>query len=180
MTVFKRISLVLASALFYYLIFYFNKLLFESYEFSYGVNWVFIPSGIQLLLVLVALEEGAVGIALASFLIGLENYYLESALRTLITGLISGFAPLLARKICFDFMGVDQQLIKITPKAIFQMSVVFAFISAILHQLWFFYNGKSDAFLQSLLVMAVGNLLGTALVLTTLKLLTSKIDKVHL
>ena len=180
MTVIKKIALVLACALFYYLIFYFNKLLFEAYEFSYGVNWVFIPSGIQLLLVLVALEEGAVGIALASFLIGLENYYLESALRTLITGLISGFAPLLARKICFDFMGVDQQLIKITPKAIFQMSVVFSFISAILHQLWFFYNGKSDAFLQSLIVMAVGNLLGTALVLTALKLLTSKIDKIHL
>ena len=64
--------------------------------------------------------------------------------------------------------------------AILQMSVVFALISATLHQLWFFYNDKSDAFIQSLLVMALGNLLGTALVLTTLKLLTPKIDKVPL
>ena len=60
------------------------------------------------------------------------------------------------------------------------MSVVFALISATLHQLWFFYNGKTDAFLQSTLVMAIGNLLGTALVLTILKLFTSKIDKTHL
>jgi hypothetical protein len=60
------------------------------------------------------------------------------------------------------------------------MSIVFAFISATLHQLWFFYNGKSDAFLESLVVMAIGNLMGTALVLTTLKLLTSRIYKAHL
>ena len=91
-----------------------------------------------------------------------------------------GGSPLLARKICFDFLGVDKELTKITSKAILQMSVVFAFISATLHQLWFFYNDKSDAFIQSLLVMALGNLLGTALVLTTLKLLTPKIDKVPL
>jgi hypothetical protein len=180
MTTIKRIALVLACALFYYLIFYLNKLLFDTYEFSYGVNWVFIPSGFQLLLVLVAIFDGAIGIALASFVIGLESYYLDTVVRTLITGLISGGSPLLARKICFDFLGVDKELKQISPKAILQMSIVFALISATLHQLWFFYNGKSDAFLQSLLVMALGNLLGTALVLTALRLLTSKIHKVNL
>jgi len=180
MTITKRTALVLACAIFYYSVFYFNKLLFDTYEFSYGVNWIFIPSGFQLLLVLTAIVDGAIGIALASFIIGLESYYLDSVTRTLITGLISGGSPLLARKICFDFLNIDRELIKITPKAILQMSVVFALISATLHQLWFFFNGKSDAFIQSLLVMALGNLLGTALVLTTIRLLTSKIKTLHL
>ena len=180
MTLPKRIALVAACALFSYVIFYLNKLLFDTYEFSYGVNWVFIPSGFQLLIVLIAAAYGAIGIALASIAIGFELYFLESSIRTLITAFISGGSPLLARKICFDFLGVDKELTKITSKAILQMSVVFAFISATLHQLWFFYNDKSDAFIQSLLVMALGNLLGTALVLTTLKLLTPKIDKVPL
>ena len=176
----KRIALVLACALFYYVIFHLNKLLFDTFEFSYGVNWVFIPSGFQLLIVLIAALDGAIGVALASLLIGFEFYFLDSFIRTLITALISGGSPLLARKICFDFLGIDKELTKLTSKAILQMSVVFGLISATLHQLWYFYNDKSDAFIQSLLVMTLGNLLGTALVLTTLKLLTPKIDKVPL
>jgi hypothetical protein len=170
----KKITLVLTSALIYFLIFNLNKILFDTYEFSYGVNWIFIPSGFQLVLVLVAVGEGALGIVLASFIIGLENYYLDSVIRTFITALISGLAPLLSRKICFDFLGIDKELLNISAKAIIQMSLVFAFLSASLHQIWFFYNGKSEAFTQSLFVMAVGNLLGTALVLGTISILTSK------
>jgi len=157
-------------------IFYLNKLLFDTYEFSYDVNWVFIPRGLQLFIVLIAAVDGANGVALASIAIGFELYFLESSIRTLITAFITGGSPLLTRKICFDFLGVDKELTKITSKAILQMSVVIALINATLHQLWFFYNDKSDAFIKSLLVMALGNLLGTALVLTTLKLLTPKID----
>jgi hypothetical protein len=71
MTILRSSILVLASALSYYLIFCLNKLLFDNYEFSYGVNWVFIPSGVQLLLVLLAGIEGALGIFWAS---KLSNY----------------------------------------------------------------------------------------------------------
>ena len=176
MKIIKKIALVLASAFAYYLIFYLNKLLFDSLEFSYGVNWIFIPSGIQFLLVLVAIGEGAIGIALASFVIGLENYFLGSVVSTFITSLISGFSPLLARKICIDYLGIDKELANITAKGILKMSVVFAFLSASLHQLWFFFNDKSDKFLQSIFVMGVGNLIGTLLVLASVQVITSKLQ----
>jgi len=165
MTILKKIILVLASALAYYLIFYLNKLFFGIYEFSYGVNWIFIPSGIQLLLVLVAGIEGALGVVLASFFIGLENYYLISIFFTFITALISGGSPLLARKICFDFLGMDKDLQNINFKMIVHMSLIFGLISASLHQLWFFYNSKSDEFLNNLFVMFAGNIFGTVIVL---------------
>ena len=161
----KNSFIVLISALVYLLFFYLNKLFFASYEFSYGVNWIFIPSGIQLLLVLVAGVYGAIGIFLASVVIGLQNYYLDSVFLTLITALISGGSPLLARKICFDFLGVDKNLRNITFKLIIQMSLIFGLISASLHQLWFFYNNRSDDFLNSLLVMFSGDIAGTMLVL---------------
>ena len=165
MTILKSSILVLASALAYYLIFYFNKLLFDNYEFSYGVNWVFIPSGIQLLLVLLSGIEGALGVFLASLFIGLESYYLNSIFMTSITALISGGSPLLARKICCDFFGLDEDLRKINFKLIVQMSLIFGLISASIHQVWFFYNNKSDDFLNSLLVMFAGNIFGTIIVL---------------
>jgi hypothetical protein len=129
------------------------------------VNWIFIPSGIQLLLVLVAGVYGAIGIFLASVVIGLQNYYLDSVFLTLITAFISGSSPLLARKICFDFLGVNKNLRNITFSLIVKMSLIFGLISASLHQLWFFYNSKSDDFLSDLIVMFTGNISGTLLVL---------------
>jgi len=171
MTILRSSILVLASALAYYLIFSINRFVFQSFEFSFGVNWVFVPSGVQLLIVLIAVWQGALGVVLASFIIGLENYYLDSVFRTFITALISGFSPLLARKICADFLGIEKDLLNTTRKSILQMSFVFAILSASLHQIWFFYNEKSEAFTQSLFVMAVGNLLGTILVLGTIRLI---------
>jgi len=82
----------------------------------------------------------------------------------LITALISGGSPLVARKICFDFLGVDKNLRNITFSLIVKMSLIFGFISASLHQVWFFYNNKSDDFLNSLLVMFSGDIAGTMLV----------------
>ena len=161
----KNSSVVLISALVYLLFFYLNKLFFDIYEFSYGVNWIFIPSGIQLVLVLVAGVYGAIGIFIASLIIGLKDYYLDSVFLTSITALISGGSPLVARKICFDFLGVDKNLRNITFKLIVQMSLIFGLISASLHQVWFFYNNRSDDFLNSLLVMFSGDIAGTMLVL---------------
>ena len=161
----KNIIFILASSFFYYLTFSVNQQFFNAYEFSFGVNWIFIPSGVQLLLVLVAGVYGAIGIFLASVVIGLQNYYLDSVFLTLITAFISGSSPLLARKICIDFLGVDKNLRNITLKLIVKMSLIFGLISASLHQVWFYYNEKSDDFLSDLLVMYAGNIIGTILVL---------------
>jgi hypothetical protein len=99
----KKITTSLACACFYYVAFTFNRFIFDEYAFSFGVHWIFIPSGLQLVLVLTAVVEAALGIAIASWLIGFQYYYLESDLNTIITGIITGASPLLARKISFDW-----------------------------------------------------------------------------
>ena len=165
----KKITTSLACACFYYVAFTFNRLIFDEYAFSFGVHWIFIPSGLQLVLVLTAVEEAALGIAIASWLIGFQYYYLESDLNTIITGIITGASPLLARKISFDFLHIEDDLKNLTFKSILLMSVIFALLSAMLHQLWFFYNHVSDQFLNNLLVMFVGNLTGTVMVLVFIK-----------
>lgn len=42
---------------------------------------------------------------------------------------------------------------------------MFAFVSATLHQIWFYWNGRTENWLNSSLAMGVGDWLGTALVL---------------
>ena len=165
----KQIFTAIACAVAYYVVFDFNKFIFNEYVFSFGVNWVFIPSGLQLVLVLTAVESAAVGIVLASWVIGYTDYFLGSLIFTFITGVITGVSPLISRKISFDFLHIEEDLQNLTFKGIAQMSVIFALLSATLHQLWFFYNAVSDNFLHSTVVMAIGNLLGTVVVLSLIK-----------
>ncbi len=165
----KKIVTSLACACFYYFAFTFNRFIFNEYAFSFGVNWIFIPSGLQLVLVLIAVEDAAIGIMLASWLIGFQHYYLGSDLHTITTGIITGTSPLLARKISFDFLLIENDLKNLTFKSILQMSIIFALLSASLHQLWFFYNQVSEQFINNLFVMIIGNLTGTVLVLCFIK-----------
>jgi len=173
----KKVVTSLACACFYYIAFTFNRVIFNEYTFSFGVNWIFIPSGLQLVLVLTAVEEAALGIAIASWLIGFQHYYLDSDLNTIITGIITGASPLLARKISFDFLHIEDDLKNLTFKNIWLMSIIFALLSATLHQLWFFYNHVSDQFINNLLVMIIGNLTGTVMVLVFFKAAASLLKR---
>ncbi len=177
MQLFRRILTVLACALFYYLAFSLNKFIFDKYDFSFGVDWVFVPSGLQLVLVLTAVEDAALGITIASWLIGFLYYPLESDIRTMITGVITGISPLLARNFSFNYLKIEADLRNLSFQAIVQMSFIFSFLSAALHQLWFYYNGVSDKFISSLLVMAIGNVLGTLVVLSVIKLAIAAVKR---
>jgi hypothetical protein len=167
----SKCALALGCALAYFLAFKLNLALFDSLKFSQGVNWVFIPSGLRMLLVLVLLFSGSVGIAIASCLI---NYMIgndDQHFFNIVTAIISGFAPLVARQICIELLHVHASLSNLNSKTLFKLSVVFSVISALLHQVWFYWNDATENFIASSLVMAVGDWVGTVLVLATASLL---------
>lgn len=167
----SKCALALGCALAYFLAFKLNLALFDSLKFSQGVNWVFIPSGLRMLLVLVLLFSGSVGIAIASCLI---NYMIgndDQHFFNIVTAIISGFAPLVARQICIELLNVHASLSNLNSKTLFKLSIVFSMISALLHQVWFYWNDATENFIASSLVMAVGDWVGTVLVLATASLL---------
>jgi len=166
-----KVLFAFACAVAYFFAFKLNLMLFDSLEFSQGVNWIFLPSGLRMLLVLVLLHSGAVGIALASCYINYMTGSTDQHVFNIVTALISGFAPLIARQICVDYLQLGTSLNNLTSKSLFQLSVVFAIISSILHQVWFFWNGASENFVVNSLVMTVGDWFGTVLVLATASLL---------
>ena len=158
-------ALALACAIAYFYAFKLNLYWFDLLEFSEGVNWVFIPSGLRLLSVLVLLETGAVGIAAASLFINYTVGTPDTHVFNFGTALISGGAPYLARHIAVNFLNLNPQLSGLTAAGFFKISVMFASISAALHQIWFYWNGHSDNWLSSTLVMVMGDWFGTVLVL---------------
>jgi len=162
--------LALGCALAYALFFFFNHLLFDRLEFTRGVNWVFLPSGLRLALVLVFLGTGSMGIALASCAIN-WFYYGDDLLGSVIIGIISGYAPWLARRLSIDWVNMDPDIRQLTPLRLLQIAIIFAVCSAVLHQLWFAWNTPAVDFVGNTAVMVIGDLLGTLIMLFTLRLL---------
>lgn len=166
-----RALLVLSCAVVYFYAFELNAYLFDAFEYSQGVNWVFIPSGLRLLLVLVLFHLGAVGIVLGSCLV---NYLLGSTdahVFNIVTGFISGFSPWLARYWVIDRLKLRADLGGLTVQDLFKASVIFAIINATLHQLWFFWEGTTTHFMASTFAMAIGDWFGSVLVLATASVL---------
>ncbi|MEN9315587.1 MAG: hypothetical protein RIS35_1980 [Pseudomonadota bacterium] len=162
--------LSLFSALAYGALFGLNQWLFGAFSFSEGVAWVFLPSGLRLLLVVVCAGAGAVGIAIASSVISVLWFFQEDPLTGVVAGLISGLAPWLARRISFALLGVREDLAGLRAGALLRMAALFALVSATLHQVWYVARGHSPDFVQGTLVMSVGDFLGALIVLYVARL----------
>jgi hypothetical protein len=159
-----QVALALVCALAYFYAYQLNMYWFNWSEFSHGTNWVFIPSGLRLLLVLVLPLTGALGIAAASMVIN-YGFNVETHFYNIVTALISAAAPYLSRYIAVHFLQLNPLLSGLTSAGFFKLSVLFAVINALLHQIWFGWYGLSQDSLSSGLVMGVGDWVGTVLVL---------------
>jgi hypothetical protein len=167
-------------AVIYFYAFKVNSFLFDWLEFSSGVSWIFIPSGLRLVFVLVLHHAGAIGIVLASCLINYTQGQPDAHLFNIVTGLVSGLSPFLARFIAIDFFKFNTNLDGLTLQNLFKTSVLFAVISGILHQLWFFWFGLTDTFVSHTFVMVVGDCVGTILVMVSASFLFKTCKKLFI
>jgi hypothetical protein len=165
----KKLLVIGVSASIYYLALFANEWLVGDSEFSFDVHWVFFPSGFRFILVLLALESGALGIALGGILWNYQDHPDLGLEFALITGCIAGFSPWLARKLSVSFLGLDSEFKVVSPLTLLKISLLFATLSALLHQAWFFSQGLTENVVLSFSVMALSNWAGTLLVLMTFK-----------
>ena len=165
----RSLAIVGLTALSYLAMFALNNALFSNTQFSNGAHYVFLPSGLRFAFVLIFVEQGAIGIACGTALIAYHGMQAPGFVAVAMPALISGFSPWLARLICADRFGLDVELGRLSAQALIKSAAVFAITSALLHQLWYFWQGQTANFLQSTAVMAVGDLTGTILVLYAVK-----------
>ena len=166
-----RALIALACGVAYFYAFKLNMYWFDDWlQFSHGANWIFIPSGLRLLFVLVLASTGATGIALSSIAINYSLGNPDTHLFNIVTGLISGGAPFLARHLSITWFKLDTHLANLNAPTFLKTSILFALTNALLHQLWFFWNARTDNFVGSTLAMAVGDWFGTVLVLASASL----------
>jgi hypothetical protein len=161
------------TALFYVALFLLNDSAFSRLDFSAGVNWVFLPSGLRLVAVLLFDKWGALGIVLGSLMLAFNDARLTDPITVGVAACISGLAPLLARQICLGLTDLDVNLKALTALGLVRIALIFSALSAGLHQSWYAWRGVSDQALASVLVMFSGDMLGTMLVLYAGKMMLS-------
>ena len=161
---------VIISVFAYTLLFYINSWITTELVFGLGVNWIYLPAGLRLFLTLIFGLPGAIGIAIASTLI---SYYgeLSSDLAICIgTGLISGFAPYLARIFVFSNVKLESDLSNLNLQKLLLCIVIYALMSAGLHQYWYATVGlENTGSMNHFAVMAIGDVMGSILLIALIK-----------
>ncbi len=146
-----------------------NEAFFSGLEFDIGVNWIFLPAGMRLLCTLLFGLEGAIGLFIAGLIV--INFYFPTF--DLITGIGAAFitagAPYLVYRLALS-RGLSPSLQKITPKTLGMLILIYAITSPLSHQLWFALRGFSPDFLSAVFAMFVGDLLGTLIIIYSIKL----------
>jgi hypothetical protein len=158
------------SLLAYTALFYLNDWLTGHWDYGLGVNWIYLPAGLRLLLTLIFGLSGAVGIAIASFFI----FYLDGFSSELITiigvALISGFAPYLARIFVMSNMKISPDLSDLNLPKLTACILIYALLSAGLHQCWFVMRGLEESGgLDHFFIMFLGDIFGAVLLIALIK-----------
>jgi hypothetical protein len=184
----KYITLTIGgTAIAYATLFELNAFLFSSLSFTTVTNWVFLPSGLRLAFILifgvwgaVGIMLGTVGIMLSAVAMGMAPYFNGDLLTAAGAAFISGFSPLLARQLSQNWFHLDLDLHPLALSTLLRVIVLFAVLSPVMHQLWFTYRGVTAHFLESTLVMAIGDLTGTLIVIYMTKFLMHAVNSMRL
>lgn len=160
----------LISVLAYASLFYLNAWLTAHLSYGLGVNWIYLPAGLRLFLTLIFGMPGALGIALASFLISYLGEFPQELMTCLGAGLISGFAPYLARLFVMSNINISTDLSNLSLPKLIICVLIYAALSAGLHQWWFAVRGLDETgSFNHFLVMFIGDILGAVVLIGLVK-----------
>lgn len=161
---------VTATTALYFGAFNLNQLIFSSFEFAPGVNWIFLPAGLRLLCTLLFAAEGAIGLLLASLLISHFVYPLTDLITGLGAAFISATAPYLTYRLALLY-GMPTSLQHLTAGRLTALIVIYSAMNAFLHQLWFVERGVSSSLITGFGAMFIGDLTGSLIIIYALKML---------
>jgi hypothetical protein len=168
------------SAISYTFLFYVNNWLTSELVFSLGVNWIYLPAGLRLFLTLIFGIPGAIGIALASFLISYFGEFPHDITVCLGIGLVSGFAPYLARVFVMSNVRLTSDLSDLNFQKLVICILIYALLSAGLHQWWFSTMAlENTGGLSQFSVMFIGDVLGSLLLISLIKYSLDALKKVR-
>ena len=162
-------AMVMTTIVFFVAMVVLNELIFGSLEFVPGVNWIYLPAGARLLCTLLFAGAGGVGLLIASWLVCFFYIFPNDLVRSSWGAVVAAVAPYGMYRLARRWMGLGQALNNLTASRLLILSVLYALANAALHQIgcWLMGRGLHP---DRLLILLVGDLLGTLIVLYGAKL----------
>lgn len=142
-------------------------------NYAPGIDLVYLPAGVRLLLVLVLGVWGAAGVALANPLMFLVTFPAGTAPEALVNSVISGFAPLATVRLFFLASGTRPSLENLRPIHLPLLALAVSVVTPLLLNLQFVALGREPvaSFWGSVTAMALGDFAGCVLVIVLARLL---------
>jgi hypothetical protein len=169
-------ALTLGSAVLFASFFQFNGWLFADWAYRENVNWVFLPAGFRIILVLVLGLPGSLGIALGTWYLDRELLSTGTTWLVMLNGVVSGFTPYVVMKVMGKGKSSDQLMQELTTDRLLNCTLIFSAANSVAHQLvWALHQGPTVNILVDVWPMFIGDTLGALLMLYGLKLVLSRL-----
>jgi len=150
--------------------FHLNDVFFSVLEHSEGVNWLFLPAGFRVLLVLGMGLPGCVGILVGNIYLDQAHLQLGHATLTLLTGMVSGFTPWLVLQAMKHWHGLQASLQNLNHQQLLNFTLLYAAANAVLHQLlWLLIPAHEHSLWVEIWHMFVGDVMGALIMLYAFK-----------
>lgn len=161
--------LVLISSIAYLLSFIFNDFIFSTPWFKENINFIYLPSGVQIFLVLIFNNYGVISIALGSLLISL--FYLNE-LNPIVafgTSLTIGATSFFSRWTSFRLLKLNFDLQNIKFDDLLILTIIFSAINTMGKQMLHYTLGMSKDLVSDALLMFTGDVIGALVCLLCTK-----------
>ncbi|MBU3610071.1 hypothetical protein ICN32_05815 [Polynucleobacter wuianus] len=158
------------SAISYTALFYINSWLTSELIFGAGINWIYLRAGLRLFITLIFGLPGAFRITFASFHIGYFGTLTNDLTICIGFGLVSGFAPCLAKVFVFSNILLESDLSNLSFQKLLICILIYALLGTGLYQLWYASQGlENTGNFNRFLVMLIGDVLGLLLLISLIK-----------
>lgn len=166
----ENTALAMLSAVLFASFFQFNDWLFSTFEHSKGINWVFLPAGFRVILVLLLGLPGAVGLMLGSWFIDWALIQGANPWMGFLNGVAGGLTPWLVMKLLEHRRWLSAQLHSLNAAQLLNLTLLSSAASAVAHQMvWWWLDRPNMNLLLDIWPMFIGNVMGALVMLYVFK-----------
>ena len=162
----QQISLLVALTLGYGALYFLNNSFTEFLYLAPGAHLVHLPSGIKVLMTLIAGPIGALAIFIVSFIWGITYPFPGQLGLVLILSIGSAGVPWLVCRVCTEKFQLDGELSNLTLQALFAISISYAALNSLVTQSILYLSNETADLWAGIGVMFLGDVTGILLLIS--------------
>jgi len=172
----QQTALALLSAVLFVGFYELNDLIFSTFEHKQGINWLFLPAGFRVILVLVLGLPGALGLMVGSWYIDAGLIDGSNALLGFLNGVAGGFTPWLVMKFLQKNQWLSDELQMLNPLQLLNLTLATSATSAAAHQMvWHWLDRPLTNVWVDVWPMFIGNVTGALVMLYGFKFVLDRL-----